>query len=338
MLARQILHFTRDQVIWECRGFAASESFPRGLPSHLQQLHDKRYLNPFHWLGPHHLAAKQFAIGWAELLRRYARGQLSFPSDKLIAISGLMSTALNTSGGPYLAGMWQCQLPVSLPWVREDVDERLYLDRRKLGNLAPSWSWASFDCPVHTEWTKLSQDDVQKVLATVLECHDANTTSNSDLQASKRLSLVITAPTGKITWDRKKPWTERINERESYCVARLDSWLTGQEPFLGDLTKSTVPDYRLQQQIESNIWNDVIFDALEEDHPPSTLRCLPVFIGRRSRFGQNYPERSVFGLVLDEVGGKSYGNEIMRRVGVFTVGYPEGRFFELLPMRTVTLV
>jgi hypothetical protein len=103
-------------------------------------------------------------------------------------------------------------------------------------------------------------------------------------------------------------------------------------------TESIARDNYLPQQIEPNIWNDVIFDALEEDRPPSTLWCLPIFVGRWPRTGRTGPECSVFGLVLDEADGSSYGNEVLRRIGVFTVGYPDGKFFELSPMRTVTLV
>ena len=103
-------------------------------------------------------------------------------------------------------------------------------------------------------------------------------------------------------------------------------------------TKSIAWDKYLPQQIEPNIWNDVIFDALEEDQPPSTLWCLPIFVGKSRDFRGTGPECSIFGLVLDEADGSSYEIEVLRRVGVFTVGYPDGKFFELSPMRTVTLV
>jgi hypothetical protein len=179
---------------------------------------------------------------------------------------------------------------------------------------------------------------MQKVLARVLECHDTDTIGKANLQASKDLSLVISAPIGRITWDSKPAWIVRINERQSFCVASLNSWPTEQESHLGRRTKSIVWGDYLPRQIEPDVWNDVIFDALEEEQPPSTLWCLPILIARRPKYEGNGPECSAFGLVLDKVEGSRYGNEVLRRVGVFTVGYPDGKFFELSPMRTVTLV
>jgi hypothetical protein len=332
-LARRVLHFTKEQIIWECRAFAASELFPEGLPSHLQDFHDERYFDPSLWLG------NRFATGWAELLRRYTRGELSFSSDRLVAISGLVSLAQSTSSRLYLAGLWQDQLPMSLLWVRGDIDVRVYPDRRRLKNLAPSWSWASLYCPIHAQWTALSQDNIQKVLAKVLECRHVDILGLANLQVPQDLSLVISAPIGKITWERKSTWRERINDEQSFCVAHLNYLpIEGEEPFLVCPSKSPITVNHLEQQIEPNVWNDVIFDAMEEDQPPSTLWCLPISIGRRPEYGENCPEYSVFGLLLDEVEGSSYGKEVLRRVGVFTVGYPDGKFFENSPMRNITLV
>jgi hypothetical protein len=333
-LAVRVLHFTKDQLIWECREFAASESFPEGLPSHLQQFHNRRYLDPSRWHGD------QFMPDWAELLRRYTLGELSFPTDRLVAISGLVSLAQSTSKRLYLAGHWQDQLPMSLLWVREDVDVKIYRDRGRLRDLAPSWSWASVGCPIHTDWTAVSQGNIgeSEVFAKVLECRGADALGDADLRAAQDHSLLISAPMERITWDRKEGWRERINQEESFCVAVLNCRLIGDKESSLRCPTTLASSNHLQRPIEPNVWNDLIFDAMEEDQPSSMLWCLPICVGRVPGNGHSKPEYSVFGLVLDEVHGSNHASETLRRVGVFTVGHPDAKLFKKLSMRTITLV
>lgn len=102
------------------------------------------------------------------------------------------------------------------------------------------------------------------------------------------------------------------------------------------MDQSTSWDSFSWQEIESNVLNHVIFDAKDEDQPPPTLWCLSVMVGTGEfpRAKQN----SVFGLLLVEHSKSSSPNMVFRRVGVFTVSYPDGKYFELCPLSTVTLI
>lgn len=57
---------------------------------------------------------------WYSVVEFYSMGNLTFPVDKLIALSGIAQTivAVESSkvGDGYLAGLWQSSLPVSLLW------------------------------------------------------------------------------------------------------------------------------------------------------------------------------------------------------------------------------
>lgn len=75
ILSRRFLAFSRQEIQWSCRTESSCQCRffdrnPRAIP-HTQSLLD----NPFRF--------------WAEMLRFYSRRSLTFPSDKLPAISGL---------------------------------------------------------------------------------------------------------------------------------------------------------------------------------------------------------------------------------------------------------
>lgn len=126
-LSTRILHFTTEQLVWECRKHAASESFPYGLPNHIQEYHSERnrLLNP---------SSTASSPSWSEVVRLYSKGKLTFPSDKLVAISGLASEMRHRglASGRFLAGLWEAELPRSLLWIRGDMYESAYENRRPL--------------------------------------------------------------------------------------------------------------------------------------------------------------------------------------------------------------
>jgi hypothetical protein len=81
----------------------------------------------------------------------YSPRQLTFPSDKLPAISGLASKfhgiaeACNR-GSRYLAGLWEKDLMMELSWRLDTKQESFHPIPREYR--APSWSWASVDGPI----------------------------------------------------------------------------------------------------------------------------------------------------------------------------------------------
>jgi len=109
VLAPRILHFTKEQLIWECRRHVLSESFPNGLPEHLRNYHVVRnFVLPS--------LQGSFPTAWAGVVRLYTGAELTVPQDKLIAISGLASEMrlCGHASSRYLGGMWESQLPISL--------------------------------------------------------------------------------------------------------------------------------------------------------------------------------------------------------------------------------
>lgn len=79
---------------------------------------------------------------WLRLVEEYSRRQLTFPDDRLLAISGLADRFGSKLNSNYFAGLWESQLPYGLLW-RCTVPQT-----RPTNERAPSWSWGSIDGPI----------------------------------------------------------------------------------------------------------------------------------------------------------------------------------------------
>lgn len=88
---------------------------------------------------------------WQKVVQQYTHGQLSYESDKLVAIAGLAKHMHRTwlrLNVTYLAGLWSFELIGWLMWRRNNTVISL---ARPKAYRAPSWSWASVDGDV--EWS-----------------------------------------------------------------------------------------------------------------------------------------------------------------------------------------
>lgn len=82
---------------------------------------------------------------WDKIVEQYSQAQLSFKSDRLIAISGLAATFMQALGDVYIAGLWKTRFVVHLCWFASEVRRHAapMSPTRPVEYLAPSWSWAS---------------------------------------------------------------------------------------------------------------------------------------------------------------------------------------------------
>jgi hypothetical protein len=95
MLPKRVVHFTKNQVLWECREMCASEDglrvvTPFGITKDIQQ-----DLTSFldHW----HVGI---------IAGEYSKRQFTFPTDRVIAIAGLARLFSEIYNLIYIAGMW----------------------------------------------------------------------------------------------------------------------------------------------------------------------------------------------------------------------------------------
>ncbi|KAI1416278.1 HET-domain-containing protein [Hypoxylon sp. FL1857] len=93
---------------------------------------------------------KEASMMWIEIRSQYAQRSLSFPTDKLSAISAIAAIAAEENGMTYLAGLWKESLLTDLQWYyifRSNPTNSLLpvtaAQEYENEYIAPSWSWAS---------------------------------------------------------------------------------------------------------------------------------------------------------------------------------------------------
>ncbi|XWW99828.1 hypothetical protein V2A60_007841 [Cordyceps javanica] len=148
-LAPRIVQFAKDQVFWECHSLLASEVLVQGLPC-ARALHSTKGIG----LSPDLGDALQIRSRWYELVEEYSRTMVTFPEDRLLAISAIAKRfciAMFLDPSDYVAGMWKDDLPLSMLWGQEPHLGRAGPEPTSIGceiKYAPSWSWASVLAPI----------------------------------------------------------------------------------------------------------------------------------------------------------------------------------------------
>lgn len=155
-LSPRVLHFSREQLFWECRVSRACETYPAGLsltydgqvPTYFKSINypDLSAGSQSHIFG----TTGQWNLKWCNLVYAYSMTSLTDPNDKLIAFSGIAKQFATILDDTYVAGLWRRDLEQGLLWCAMNgglPDGSLKWTRPAVYR-APSWSWASIDGPV----------------------------------------------------------------------------------------------------------------------------------------------------------------------------------------------
>jgi hypothetical protein len=146
-LARRIIHFLPDEILWYCQTTTYCEcgSSPLRASSRISSF------TAFSEL----LAKKDctddqptFGVAWACLIQDYHRLQLTHVTDKLPALSGLALRVEPLNPGRYVAGLWEKDIAYQLAWWSIHDGQRTGLD-------GPSFSWVAATNPI--QWPRLEK-------------------------------------------------------------------------------------------------------------------------------------------------------------------------------------
>jgi hypothetical protein len=100
LLFRRIVHFTDDQLLWQCQILTASED----------RCVDE---GPRYTSVPSHIHPEIVWTGWAE---DYSTRKLTHRTDKLVPLAGITRFYAQESGDTPLVGLWQSRLNEWLIW------------------------------------------------------------------------------------------------------------------------------------------------------------------------------------------------------------------------------
>ncbi|KAK4167790.1 heterokaryon incompatibility protein-domain-containing protein [Cladorrhinum sp. PSN259] len=186
-LAPRVLHYTTDQVLFECRTSTASETSPSLQPKTILDDNSCTTHSITPWtsssyslnstsltsspkrdltyrlldnINTSNHSTETLLKKWYTLLESYSRRQLTVPTDILPALSGLASlfSSLLLGSLPtnlsYSSGLWTTDILKGLSWYPDPILRRSI----KSGSSPypppprdpsiPSWSWASFPGPI----------------------------------------------------------------------------------------------------------------------------------------------------------------------------------------------
>lgn len=122
MLAPRVMHFLKDQIVWECFEMASLETSPSTrlmLRTNFGGIMNKSYITPNQDLPEHEMNQLTESVAWHATTDAYSKGYLTAPEDRLPAISAIarhICAQRKLTPQDYVAGHWRVDLPHSLLW------------------------------------------------------------------------------------------------------------------------------------------------------------------------------------------------------------------------------
>ncbi|KAI0910598.1 heterokaryon incompatibility protein-domain-containing protein [Ustulina deusta] len=152
-LARRVLHYGMQQMIWECGEHRAAEDgdFSPVVEDQLGRIRRSANLSTT-VLNSRTREVEGVAevpeyrhTEWYTMIEDYTRRDITKDSDRLPALLGLRVALESEIDDTYLVGIWLKGLSEGLMWCAASSDKPLV---RPDGPAGPSWSWASVKGPV----------------------------------------------------------------------------------------------------------------------------------------------------------------------------------------------
>ncbi|KAF2690603.1 HET-domain-containing protein [Lentithecium fluviatile CBS 122367] len=148
VLSRRSLIFARNRLVWRCASMSTSEKYPLGVPHAPKLSADNNRL--LHCIVNEIIAAVETGNSdmdkytcWFRMVQAFTSRELTYEDDKLPAIAGIAQRFAESIKDSYHAGLWRGDMVIGLLWHSSNTCANTKRTAR-----APSWSWASVNCPV----------------------------------------------------------------------------------------------------------------------------------------------------------------------------------------------
>jgi hypothetical protein len=193
LLSPRVLHFTPNEIFFECLKSVHCECHRK---RKISETVPKAYIHSSS--AGSDLPVNDSSV-WRSLVSTYSTLEMTYPSDKLVAIGGL-AKKFAQPGNRYLAGLWSKSLINDLVWRTQGKD----LCPRTIWR-APSWSWASVEGRV---WGTHKDTHVPECIARV-EVLDYRVTPKGVDEYGELTSgtLRLLGSCTAVTWSKKNPRT-----------------------------------------------------------------------------------------------------------------------------------
>jgi hypothetical protein len=211
---------------------------------------------------------------WMRMIYGYTLRNLTVPTDRILAISGIADVLGQWIEGEYWAGLWESNLPICLLWQAATPEsESTSLPARPVEYQGPSWSWVSVNAMVHyNPLTANTFDTCIQVLGCEIELVDKRAKYGAVKAAQLRLrgrvrrGVLHYSPETTSLYERR--WTLDAGLTEGHAYARGDAL----EPEFALESSSSIQVYLLEVIRRVRMLNDMVGDAISEG---LILRQLP---------------------------------------------------------------
>lgn len=248
VLAPRIVHFSSNQILWECCQERAAEYLPADAVDGDGELKKTTpYPGTTEGQDPNRIWVHR---NWASLVEKYSSCSLTVQSDKLIAISGLARRACGQLGltpQDYVAGLWKSNLIYGLLYR---IERESTIIPSRFPDRAPSWSWASLNGDI----TFFPQDDgnlTQRPYTTII---DVQTDHSGDPYGQLKAGYIrLRGPLAELPREAfLSESSERLANQESITFTATASDIFLDEPYSKGEAWSG-PVYFLLLLVETNL-------------------------------------------------------------------------------------
>ena len=162
-LSPRILHFGAKQVFWECNEKILCERYPdnppykiirndehKGFKSNEIQFYqmDKLPQETTDFINSEQ--GRLYLVDrWRTITKAYSKTDITFDSDRAVAISGVGRVLSEVFGQELAASMWRCEIQDQLLWhAEQEQPDDLRRKHRPSKCRGPTWSWLSVEGPI----------------------------------------------------------------------------------------------------------------------------------------------------------------------------------------------
>jgi hypothetical protein len=218
LLAPRVLHFDRDQLVWECSELTACERFPTGfndlITGPLLRTPLESVFRSALETGPQGRAIYDI---WKPIVEAYSLSALTKESDRLIALHGVAMKIKDLLGCQYAAGLFSKDMESQLAWkVIENKNSF-----RSATPIAPSWSWVSIAGAISMlpQWNQCRGQDTgqeldpmaidEQYLCKILNREDVGSRNTTAMASHEELEVrCYLSPLYYVTDSETRLWTK----------------------------------------------------------------------------------------------------------------------------------
>lgn len=309
ILSPRVLHFGERQILWECREGDAAEIYPDGVPDKIRHSVARfKNLDPDRHIANNKTGSSSVAYrSWFQIVRAYTACDLSFPGDKLVALSAVVEVMRNILRDEYVAGMWRRYLEFELLWSLSE--RRKESASRPETYRSPSWSWAAVDGEINPGLIDVETADLLIEVVSLELRYLTNDSTN-----------LVNGGWLRLRGPLKQLMLVRHRSSNAFRNGDWDMFVNGVH--VSVLTDSS------QREPQPHVMLDALHDNLEEQNAKEALYCMPAKV----RAGD---DSSIFILILEVVDPKrgvyrrielarGWGKEVREKILAHSV--TEGRF------------